>query len=170
MTDGQKKQGISRRAFLRLGGCVGIVAVTGSVGGVMLDRETDFFDRLRGISQTPVLKNDAAWDYAGGTLTLALDLIPELEEPGTAVRLEEDAIPKDLLIVHGTDNNFYVYFNECTHGQRKIDLDDDGQLQCCSLSSSRFEYDGTVKSGPAKDDLTTYAVALDGDTLTVTLA
>lgn len=170
MTDQKPKRGLSRRAFLRLGGCAGIVAVSGAVGGVVLDRETDFFDRLRGVTHTPLLKNKDAWDYTGGTLTLTLDQIPELAEPGSAVRLEDGAVPKDLLIVHGVDGNFYVYFNECTHGQRKIDLDDDGRLRCTSVSSSVFNYDGSVKSGPAEDDLTTYAVALEGDTLMVTLA
>ena len=126
--------------------------------------------RLRGVTHTPLLDNPDAWTFSDGTLTLALADIADLAEPGSAVRLEDDAVPKNLLIVHGADGNFYVFVNECTHAGRKIDLNDAGELECTSISSSIFRYDGSVDSGPAEDALTTYAVALEGDQLSVTLA
>lgn len=163
------KQRFSRRTLFRLGGCAGIAVAAGGVGGVILDRQTDFFDRLQGISHTPELTNPDAWAYADNTLTLALDQIPELAEPGSAVQLDHDSLPRPLLIVHGNDGGYYVFVNECTHGKRKIDISG-GELKCTSLSQSTFDYSGAVLSGPAEDDLTTYTVAQQGDALIVTLA
>jgi len=160
---------ISRRTLLRLGGCAGISVVAGGVGVVAVDRQTDFFDRLRGVSHTPVLDDPAAWRYAGDTLTLALDRVPALASPGSAVQLDDDAVPEPLLIVHSADDAYYVYVNKCPHGKRKIDPHN-GELECTSISQSTFDYGGTVLSGPADAPLTTYTVARDGDTLTITLA
>lgn len=168
MTD-KRKGLLSRRAFLRVGGCAGIAVAAGGIGAVVLDHQTDFFDRLRGISDTPELTDPAAWTYAGGTLTIALDRVSELAEPGSAVQIDNDTVPEPLLIVHGVDNAYYVYINKCPHGKRKIDPLG-GKLECTSLSQSTFDYSGAVLSGPAESPLTTYAVELVDDALIVTLA
>lgn len=168
MTDITHKR-ITRRTLLRLGGCAGITAVAGGVGAIALDRQTDFFDRLQGISDTPMLDDPDAWRYAGNTLTLALDRIPDLAAAGSAVQLDDDAVPEPLLIVHGADDAYYVYVNKCPHGKRKIDPVS-GKLECTSLSKSTFDYSGAVLSGPAETALTTYTVAQNGTELVVTLA
>lgn len=160
---------LSRRALLRVGGCAGATLVACGVGGVVVGTQTDLIDRIRGISDTPRLANDAAWDYSDNTLTLALDLIPELDEPGSGVRLEEDALPEPLLILHGVDGSYYVYINKCPHAGRKLDPAG-GKVECTSVSRSTFDYDGRVRSGPAEDDLTSYAVAVEGSQLVITLA
>jgi nitrite reductase/ring-hydroxylating ferredoxin subunit len=168
MTDMLEKK-LSRRTLLRVGGCAGVTVTACGVTGVILDSQTDIFDRLRGVSKTPLLENDEAWDYSGNTLTLTLNLIPDLADPGGAVRLENDQVPEPLLIVHGADGSYYVYVNRCPHAKRKIDPTD-GKLECTSISRSTFDYAGEVLSGPAKSSLTTYAVELNGDQLLVTLA
>ena len=160
---------LSRRSLLRIGGCAG-VAVTGcGVSAAIVGTQTDLFDRLRGVTDTPLLENADAWTYADHTLTLALDLIPELADPGTAVRFEDAAVPEPLLIVHGADSDYYAYINKCPHGKRKIDPVD-GKLECTSFSRSTFDYAGTVLSGPADSPLTAYTVAHDGDPLVITLS
>lgn len=163
------KRGVSRRAFLRLGGCAGITVVAGGIGAIVVDHETDFFDRLQGISDTPKLTDPAAWSYADNTLTLFLDQIPELSEPGSAVQLDNDTVPDPLLIVYGQDEAYYVYVNKCPHGDRKIDPVS-GKLECTSISKSTFDYSGEVLSGPADKALTSYSVAITDDQLVVTLA
>ncbi len=168
MTDTLNKK-VSRRTLLRIGGCAGITVASCGVAGVVLETQTDLFDRLLGISDTPLLDDPDAWTYADHTLTLALDRIPDLAEPGSAVQLDTESVPEPLLIVHGVDGAYYVYVNKCPHGSRKIDPYK-GDLRCTSISRSTFDYAGTVLSGPADSPLTTYTVELAGDSLVVTLA
>jgi nitrite reductase/ring-hydroxylating ferredoxin subunit len=163
------KQKVSRRTLLRLGGCAGVTMAACGVTGIVLDTQTDVFDRIQGISHTPVLKDESAWTYADNTLTLTLSQIPDLAQPNDAVRLENDRLPAPLLIVHGKDESYYVYLNECTHAQRKIDTVD-GKLKCCSISSATYDYSGKVLSGPAKGSLTTYEVQHNDDHLVITLS
>jgi len=157
----------SRRDFLRIG-CVGTLAVT--AGAVGVANYTGALDRLKGVTHTPLLEPSSAWRYAGGELRLALADIPELEQAGSAVRIEDTQLPEDLLIVYGVDGEYYAYINKCTHGQRKIDLDENGQLRCTSIGQSQFDYDGRVLSGSAVDALTTYTVERRGGDLIITFA
>lgn len=163
------QQKVSRRTLLRLGGCAGVTVVACGITGVVLDTQTDVIDRIQGVSHTPVLDNEAAWTYADNTLTLTLSQIPDLAQPNDAVRLEDDRLPEPLLIVHGKDDNYYVYLNKCTHNKRKIDTID-GKLKCCSISSATYDYSGKVLSGPAKGALTTYEVQQDNDQLVIVLS
>ncbi len=160
---------LSRRNLLRIGGCTGVVLASGAVGGGYLATQTDLIDRIRGISDTPVLDNPDAWTYADNVLTLDLAAIPDLADLNSAVQLDEDSLPEPLLIVHGGDDNYYVYVNKCTHNKRKIDPIN-GKLECVSIGTSTFDYEGDVLSGPAKSSLTTYTTERDGDSLIVTLA
>ncbi|MBN1681483.1 MAG: Rieske (2Fe-2S) protein [Anaerolineae bacterium] len=160
---------ISRRTLLRIGGCAGITVAAGGVTGIILDSQTDIFDSLRGITDTPLLENKDAWDYTDNTLTLALSEVPDLAEPSSAVRLESDELPEPLLIVRAANDDYYVFVNKCTHGDRKMDLAD-GKLRCVSMSHSKFDLEGDVLSGPAKDRLTTYEVVVSDEQLIITLA
>ncbi len=160
---------VSRRTLLRIGGCAGVFLATGGVAGGIVATQTDFIDRVRGKSDTPVLDDPTAWEYADPTLTLALASIPDLAEPGHAVQLDDDTLPEPLLILHGTDDEYYVFVNKCPHAKRKIDPLGD-KLECTSISQSSFDYTGKVLSGPADSPLTSYEVVHDGEQLIVTLA
>jgi cytochrome b6-f complex iron-sulfur subunit len=160
-------QKLSRRAILRMG-CLGTVVLAAGAAGVA--HQTGIVNRIQGVTFTPLLEDSAAWNYADGELRLSLARVPELAAPGSAVRLESDRLPEDLLLVYGVDEQYYLYANACTHGGRKIDLDGSGQLTCVSVNQSRFDYNGAVQSGPAPDPLTTYTVAQQGDQLVVTLS
>ena len=161
----QKKP--SRRDVLRIGCAATILGTAGAAG---LLTQTSFYDRLLGTTHTPLLDDPSAWNYADNTLTLSVGQIPDLAEPGTAVRLEDDQVPENLLIVRGTDDQYYVFVNSCTHGGRKIDLDDNGQLKCTSMGQSKFTYEGEVLSGSADSPLTTYTVEQSDEQLIITLA
>ncbi len=158
---------LSRRTLLRIGGCAVVTAMAGGAGAIIAT-QTDLLDRLQGVTDTEVLARDA-WDYADGTLIIDLDQVPTLAALNSAMRLEDDAIPESLLIVHGADDDYYVFVNLCPHNQRKVDPVE-GMLKCVCPSHSTFDYAGTVLSGPAKTALTTYAVTQEGDSLVVTLA
>jgi nitrite reductase/ring-hydroxylating ferredoxin subunit len=93
-----------------------------------------------------------------------------LRRPGGAARLEGTPLPDRLLVVHGTDGRFHAYVNRCTHMGRRIDpAEAGGELRCCSVSHSRFGYDGQPAAGPAKKSLTVLPVRSDGDRLRLTL-
>ncbi|WP_119072248.1 ubiquinol-cytochrome c reductase iron-sulfur subunit [Aggregatilinea lenta] len=160
-------QRLSRRTLLRIGGCAVVTAMAGGAGAIVAT-QTDLLDRLQGVTDTEVLARDA-WDYADGTLTIDLERVPDLAALNTALRLEDDAMPEPLLIVHGADDDYYVFVNLCSHNQRKVDPVE-GMLKCVCPSHSTFDYAGTVLSGPAKTGLTTYAVTQAGESLVVTLS
>jgi nitrite reductase/ring-hydroxylating ferredoxin subunit len=157
----------SRRDVLRMG-CIGALVLAAGGAGVL--SQTDMIDRVRGVTNTPLLDDPAAWTYANNELRLSLGQVAALNQPGSAVRLESDQLPEDLLVVYGVDSEYYVYVNKCTHGQRKIDLDDNGQLRCVSVNRSSFDYGGSVLSGPAAGTLTTYTVAQQDGQLVITLS
>ena len=160
---------ISRRSFLKLTGAAGGAFLLASCSGVE-DGELTFFDRLSGtpLTQLPYLKN--AWKYADGTLMLDLAKLPELDSLGGAVRLEGDILPVSILVILGEDGNYYAFENACTHGGRMIDpVAGTMTLECCSVSSSTFDYRGNVLSGPAERTLTSFPLALENDQLSITV-
>jgi nitrite reductase/ring-hydroxylating ferredoxin subunit len=158
-------QKVTRRRLL---GCAGIsVAACGGVSGTAL-LTTDLLDRLQGKTDMPLLEKGTAWTYDDNVLTVNLDLVPELEKPNSAIRLEADSLPGPLLIVHTTDA-YTVFLNKCPHNQKKVDLEN-GELKCTCISASTFDLAGEPLSGPAKKELTTYMVEVDGSQLIVSLA
>lgn len=152
---------ISRRTFLQM---------TGITGAAFLLTSCDFSDRLLGVPQTQLPQIEGAWTYAGGTLTLDLAKLPELESLGGAVRIEGDVLAEPILVVLGEDGNYYAFENACTHAGRMIDpLAGTMTLECSSVSSSTYDYQGNVLSGPAKEPLTSYPLTVEGNQLQVTL-
>lgn len=155
---------MSRRRFLLIAGAGGAGACAVTCGAATY---LGAFDRLLGISKTPLLEKH--WTYAEDALVIALADVDDLRNPGDAVRLEDDALPERVLVVHGLDGEFYAFKNECTHAKRRIDPDG-GQLKCTSVSGSTFDYEGHVVDGAAEDDLTTYPVEVQGEQLIIRLA
>jgi Rieske Fe-S protein len=152
---------LSRRSFLKL---------TGLVGGAFLLTSCEFADRLKGVPQTDLPQIDGAWTYSDGALTLAMTKLPELSELGGAVRIEGEILPEPILVVLGEDGNYYAFKNTCTHAGRMIDpVAGTMTLECCSVSSSTFDYQGNVLSGPAEGPLTSYPLTIDSDHLTINL-
>lgn len=144
--------------------------MTGLSGAAFLLTSCDFGDRLLGVPQTHLPQIDGAWTYADGTLTLDLAKLPELEMLGGAVRIEGDVLSEPILVVLGEDGNYYAFENACTHAGRMIDpLAGTMTLECSSVSSSTFDYQGNVLSGPAKEPLTSFPLVVEGDQLQVTL-
>ncbi|HML24989.1 MAG TPA: Rieske 2Fe-2S domain-containing protein [Aggregatilinea sp.] len=160
-------RGLKRRTLLRLGGCAAVMAATGSIGAVVAT-QTDLVDRLQGVSDTKLLAHEV-WDYEDGMLTVDLSQVPDLAALNSAMRIEDEAVPEPLLIVHGADDDYYIFVNRCPHNQRQVDPVE-GKLKCVCPSHSTFDYTGAVLSGPAGAPLGTYTVAREGDRLQVALA
>ncbi len=161
----------TRRTMLKVSGIAGAAAVSGCGLGYLIGEETGLNDRIRGISQTPLLEDASAWQYDDGALTVSLSAVPDLAAIGGAVRVEDETLPARVLIVHGADDAFHAFKNECTHAQRRIDVKKGtDKLECCSISRSQFSYDGAVLTGPAKGSLTVFEVEQQGDQLVIRLA
>ncbi|BBO90681.1 Rieske (2Fe-2S) protein [Desulfosarcina ovata] len=129
-----------------------------------------FLKRLFGICETPLPADPSAWSLNGKTVQVDLSRMPELNAPGSGVRLEGQGLDPRLLVVHSDDGQYHAVANRCAHMGRRIDvLAGSGRIQCCSVSKSTYTYDGQPVSGAAKSPLTTFPVALENDTLTITL-
>ena len=160
---------LSRRSFLKLTGAAGGAFLLASCSGVE-DGKLTFFDRLSGtpLTQLPQLEN--AWVYVDGALMLDLTKLPELDTLGGAVRIEGEVLPAPILVVLGADGNYYAFENACTHAGRMIDpVAGTMTLACCSVSSSTFDYQGKVLSGPAEGTLTSFPLAVENDQLTINI-
>ncbi|MGD8457768.1 MAG: Rieske (2Fe-2S) protein [Anaerolineales bacterium] len=154
-------QKLSRRSFIKL---------TGAAGTAFLLSSCNIKDSILGTPETQLPIIEGAWSYTNGTLSLDLSKLPELDELGGAVRIEGAVLPDPILVVLGEDGDYYAFKNACTHGGRMIDpVAGTMTLQCCSLSRSTYDYQGSVISGPAPSPLTSYPLAVEGEQLLITL-
>ena len=151
----------SRRLFLK---------TTGVLGGAMLLSSCELVDRMKGVPKTHLPLIKGAWSFSGGTLSLNLAKLPELEELGGAVRIEGEILPAPLLVILGEDGKHYAFRNACTHAGRMIDpVAGTMTLQCCSVSRSTYDYQGNVLSGPAEENLTSYPLVIEENHLLIDL-
>ena len=162
---------LNRRDFLKLTGAAGASLILVGCGAKDVTAENrGFFDRLLGRPITDLPQIADSWSFSEGTLTLDLTKLPELEDLGGAVRIEGDILSDPILVVLGEDGNYYAFKNACTHAGRMIDpVAGTMTLECCSLSSSTFDYQGNVLSGPAESALTSYPLTVEGEELLITL-
>jgi nitrite reductase/ring-hydroxylating ferredoxin subunit len=129
-----------------------------------------FFQRIRGACATGEPADPNCWSYANDQVVVELSRAPELFEPDGAIRLEGRGLPKRILLVHGGDNQFHAFANECTHGRRRLDpVPGADTVQCCSVGKSTFDYDGRVLYGPAKEPLKEFELEVEPGKLTVSL-
>lgn len=86
--------------------------------------------------------------------------------PGETLLVE---IGGQAILLVNVDGELYAIDNECTHSG--CDLSDgslDGDTLECECHGSRFNVTtGAVENPPATEDVATYAVRLDGDTVLV---
>lgn len=123
-----------------------------------------FFQRLFGKAATnpPVVGDCWRYDAEAQRIHVDLALVPELNQPSGAVRLEGESLPARVLLVHGEDGAFHAFCSQCTHGGRNLDpVPGTDTLQCCSLGKSTFGYDGKPQFGPGKDSIRVFHVEQD---------
>ncbi|GBC63555.1 (2Fe-2S)-binding protein [Desulfonema ishimotonii] len=126
--------------------------------------------RIFGICETSLPSQESGWSYAAQVVTVSLNQMPELANPGGAVRLEGRGLPERVLLLHGTDGLFHAFANKCTHMGRRLDpMTGKEMIQCCSVSRSTFTYGGDKVSGAAKEVLRTFPVTVDGNKLRISL-
>jgi len=130
----------------------------------------NIFQRLFGICATRLPNNDDCWTYADGKITIDLARAPELEKPGSGLRIEGDNLPDRYLIVYGDDDKFHAFRNHCEHAGRRLDpVPGDEVVQCCSMGKSTYDYQGKIISGSAKDAVKTYPVEVQEGRLIISV-
>jgi nitrite reductase/ring-hydroxylating ferredoxin subunit len=163
------KKKVSRRDFLKLTGATGGAFLLASCSKVD-QGERSFWDRLTGTPITQLPQIEGAWTYDADTLTLDLAKLPEIGDMGGAIRIESEVLTDPIVVVFGEDGNYYAFKNACTHAERMIDpVEGTMTLECCSVSSSTFDYQGNVLSGPAEGPLTSYPLVVEENQLVISL-
>jgi nitrite reductase/ring-hydroxylating ferredoxin subunit len=94
--------------------------------------------------------------------------VAELNEiaPGELLRVE---VAGRLLCLANVEGTIYAVDDDCTHISGPLDQGElDGCVLTCPIHLARFDVrNGKVLRGPARDDLPTYAVRIEGDAILV---
>jgi Rieske Fe-S protein len=161
MTERKRRSHLNRREFMAA------CAVTGA--GVCLCGTTGC-SSITGTGDTPGIESGAYTIKEGNLLTLDLASVPELSADGGAVKIIEDALPDDLIVVRVSGDDYRAASLYCTH--RGVELEykpEKGLLICASAGSATYTLEGKKVSGPAETDLAVYPAKLDGGRLMVTV-
>jgi len=161
MTARKRRSSLNRREFMAA------CAVTGA--GVCICGTTGC-SSITGTGNTPAAMGDAYTVENGNIVTLDIGNIPELSTDGGAVKIIDDALPDDLIVVRVSGDDYRAASLYCTH--RGVELEykpDKEMLVCASAGSATYTLEGKKVSGPAKTDLAVYPAQLDGDRLVVTV-
>ena len=127
-----------------------------------------FFQRLFGKCATPLPHDPDCWTIEDRAILIDLARASELRVPGGALRLEGKGLSERILVVYGEDGEYHALRNHCSHGKRRLDpVPGAGEVQCCSLGKSTFDYAGVRVHGAAREDIAIYPVTLEGERLTV---
>ena len=119
----------------------------------------DLLRKIFGISATKTPKNKECWKYENGRIEIDWAMVPELQRPCGAIRLEGKGLSERILVIYGLDGEYHAFLNKCSHLGRRLDpVEDVEKIRCCSFSSSIFDYSGNIMSGPGKGMLKKYRV------------
>jgi len=131
----------------------------------------NLFQRILGICATQPPQNGHCWSYANGQIVVDLSRAPELERPGSGMRLEGRGCPERVLIIYGDDCRFHAFRNRCAHAGRRLDpVPGAEKIQCCSVNKTSYDYQGRILAGPAKEPVAAYPVELKDGKLTISIA
>lgn len=129
-----------------------------------------FFQRLLGKPATHEPADSECWVYENSCITVQLDRLPELAEPGSGVRLEGKTCPERILLIRGDNGAYYAFQNRCTHGGRRLDPVPGAEtVQCCSIGKTTFDYEGHRLAGSGKENIPFYPIQMQDNELTITI-
>ena len=130
--------------------------------------QRNIVQRVCGIPMTKAPSQRDCWQYKQGQVIVDLDKIPELNDFGGAINIDDHHLPVPILIIKDGQGDYHAYCNKCGHGGRRLDpvLGRD-KLQCCSWGQSSYDLDGKVLSGPATHSPKVYPVRQEGHQLII---
>lgn len=129
------------------------------------------FQRIFGICQTKPPADPGSWTASGDTVTLDLAKLPELSQPGGAVRLEGGSLAQRIMVFVDDNGKLHAISNKCTHAGRRLDPIEGGvKVQCCSVGKSTFTPEGDLLGGSAKKPVKIFALEQGDGKLTISLS
>lgn len=152
---------MKRRKFIKTSGTV--IACTCAVGSLNACKA------ISGVSKTP-LAAENSYTFSDGTLTIDLSKNPNLLKAGSSIKLEFEAKKElqKILIAKTKENDYQVFTNKCTHGQREIEyMHNENKFQCVSFGHSQYDSKGSVIKGPAPKALKKHEVIIVGNNLLI---
>ena len=131
----------------------------------------NIWQRIFGISATEKPIDENGWVYQSGELIIDLDKVPELTNPGNAVRFEGSNLPKRVLVLLDEDDQYHAFLNRCTHfGHRRLDyVPGTKTVQCCSVNKSTYTFGGDKIHGPNPKPVKTFSVEKRSEKLYIRL-
>jgi len=134
----------------------------------------EFLKRLFGICKTKKAADESSWQIHeqinGQTIKVELARVPEISQPGGAVRLEGKNLKARVLVIYGENCQYYAYKNQCTHMGRRLDpLKGNNRIQCCSVSKSTYDYTGQPVAGPVEKPLHALPVYVENGQLIISM-
>jgi cytochrome b6-f complex iron-sulfur subunit len=100
-------------------------------------------------------------------VAIPLDKVPPIKNVGGSVVIKVK--DKPLLLVRDTPGEVRAFDPICSHKQCVVQYQSAAHNLNCPCHSSQFSLDGKVSRGPAKQALTVYPAAIEGDRIVVTL-
>jgi nitrite reductase/ring-hydroxylating ferredoxin subunit len=120
---------------------------------------------ITGNSDSPHLSKNT-YSFSQGTLLPDLIKIPEFKRNGGSVKLEEPDRKLKIIVAKTGDHAFVALRDRCSHGGRELDyFRDQSIFRNVSFGHSRFDLEGNVMKGPAKNLLLKYNSILVDDEL-----
>jgi Rieske Fe-S protein len=120
------------------------------------------------VTQEEVAPPEAYTITDEGGIIVNLTRIPALQPVGGAATIEDEALPRNIIIAHPEEGVFVVASSHCTHRSKALAYDPEEKVFVCSaLGSSRFSLTGEVLGGPAGRPLEIYPSILEGDLLMI---
>jgi nitrite reductase/ring-hydroxylating ferredoxin subunit len=101
--------------------------------------------------------------FAGNTLTVPVVSFEESD----ILFVRDDKAAYDILLVRRSPLQYDAIYLRCSHGNYALGTSSDGLS--CSAHGSAFDYEGTVRTGPATEPLLRFPTELDNNTGLVTI-
>lgn len=105
----------------------------------------------------------------GGVVAVELELLPVLAEIGGVLVARPVGFTDLLMVIRLSSTTFNVTSAICRHRRCTVGYDAAAMQLACPCHGSRYDLDGTVKKGPAEENMPTYSAVLDGTILKITV-
>jgi nitrite reductase/ring-hydroxylating ferredoxin subunit len=123
---------------------------------------------ITGKGKTPKIRPDAYSIGDGPTVTIDIAEVPSFREVGGSVKIIDERLPDDLIVVRAADDIYIAASLYCTHRGVELEYDnEDKNFVCASAGRSRFQLDGKNISGSADKPIATYPTKETEGMLTV---
>lgn len=151
----QEKDTLKRGEFLRsLGPSTSALMAFYCLGTTMSSCKSD--DN----TPTPVIPGTGVTGTASGS-DFNIDLTSEKYK-----KLKTDGASEpigDILVIATANNNYVALSKACTHQGTSVRYSGNGGVVVCPNHGSQFNFDGSVKKGPAASPLTVFKTTLSGN-------